>query len=146
MGVKSPWRAYLDLDFRVTENRRSDKVLDTLKQKYRRMGAPHRGQHKTQRGVGVFVVVDIENFLSSAKTFHQGRKLTPGAPSTIVRARELLVASHIFRLASRDAAKPLLSTLVSESSGECRAMSALASLMGHNLRFDADQGHSTAFA
>src|SRR5262245_47560293 len=98
MGVKSPWRAYLDLDFRVTENRRSDKVLDTLKQKYRRMGAPHRGQHKTQRGVGVFVVVDIENFLSSAKTFHQGRKLTPGAPSTIVRARELLVASHIFRL------------------------------------------------
>src|SRR5215467_9279374 len=132
MGVKSPWRAYLDLDFRVTENRRSDKVLDTLKQKYRRMGAPHRGQHM--------------NFLSSAKTFHQGRKLTPGAPSTIVRARELLVASHIFRLASRDAAKPLLSTLVSESSGECRAMSALASLMGHNLRFDADQGHSTAFA
>jgi hypothetical protein len=34
--------------------------------------------------------------------------------------RELLVASHISRLASRDAAKSLLSTLVSESSGECR--------------------------
>ena len=33
---------------------------------------------------------------------------------------ELLVASHISRLASRDAAKSLLSTLVSESSGECR--------------------------
>jgi hypothetical protein len=29
-------------------------------------------------------------------------------------------ASHISRLASRDAAKSLLSTLVSESSGECR--------------------------
>jgi hypothetical protein len=41
-------------------------------------------------------------------------------PSTIVRLRELLVASHISRLASRDAAKSLLSTLVSESSGECR--------------------------
>src|SRR5262245_26561546 len=37
--------------------------------------------------------------------------------------RELLVASHISRLASRDAAKSLLSTLVSESSGECRKMS-----------------------
>src|SRR5215831_6669568 len=34
--------------------------------------------------------------------------------------REVLVASHISRLASRDAAKSLLSTLVSESSGECR--------------------------
>ena len=33
--------------------------------------------------------------------------------------RELLVASHISRLASRDAVKSLLSTLVSESSGEC---------------------------
>src|SRR5262249_26054054 len=33
---------------------------------------------------------------------------------------ELTVASHIWRLASRDAAKSLLSTLVSESSGECR--------------------------
>src|SRR5262245_44094139 len=33
---------------------------------------------------------------------------------------ELLVASHISRLASRDAAKSLLSTLVSESSEECR--------------------------
>src|SRR5215469_1428589 len=27
-SVKSPWRAYLDLDFRVTENRRSNKVLE----------------------------------------------------------------------------------------------------------------------
>jgi hypothetical protein len=33
---------------------------------------------------------------------------------------ELLGAIHISRLASRDAAKSLLSTLVSESSGECR--------------------------
>src|SRR5262245_49181636 len=29
-SVKSPWRAYLELDFRVTEKRRSNKVLDTL--------------------------------------------------------------------------------------------------------------------
>src|SRR5499427_5967880 len=29
-SVKSPWRAYLDLDVRVTEKRRSNKVLDTL--------------------------------------------------------------------------------------------------------------------
>src|SRR5262249_57382659 len=76
MRVKSPWRAYLDLDFRVTENRRSHKGLDTLKQEYRRTGTPHRVQHKAQRGVGVFVVLDIENFLSSAKTFHHGRQLT----------------------------------------------------------------------
>src|SRR5215813_11681797 len=33
---------------------------------------------------------------------------------------ERVVASHISRLASRDAAKSLLSTLVSKSSGECR--------------------------
>jgi hypothetical protein len=52
-------------------------VLDTLKKEYRRTSTAHRGQHKTQRGVGVFVVVDIENFLRSPKTFHQSRKLTP---------------------------------------------------------------------
>jgi hypothetical protein len=69
----------LDLDFRVTEKRRSNKVLDTLKKEYRRMSTAHRGQHKTQRGVGVFVVVDIENVLRSSKTFHQSRKLTPVA-------------------------------------------------------------------
>jgi len=78
-SVKSPWRAYLDLDFRVTEKRRSNKVLDTLKKEYRRTSTSHRGQHKTQRGVGVFVVVDIENFLRSSKTFHQSRELTPVA-------------------------------------------------------------------
>jgi len=33
---------------------------------------------------------------------------------------ELLVAIHISRLASKDAAKSLPSTLVSKSSGECR--------------------------
>ena len=65
------WRAYLDLDFRVTEKRRFNKLLDTLKKEYRRRSTAHRGQHKTQRGVGVFVVVDIENFLRSSKTFHQ---------------------------------------------------------------------------
>src|SRR6476620_8903748 len=78
-SAKSPWRAYLDLDFRVTEKRRSNKVLDILKKEYRRTSTAHRGQHKTQRGVGVFVVVDIENFLRSSKTFHQSRKLTPVA-------------------------------------------------------------------
>src|SRR5947208_7021682 len=29
-SVKSPWRAYLDLDFWVTEKRRSNKVLNTF--------------------------------------------------------------------------------------------------------------------
>jgi hypothetical protein len=37
-----------------------------------------------------------------------------------VRGFDGFVANHISRLASRDAAKSLLSTLVSESSGECR--------------------------
>jgi hypothetical protein len=60
-SAKSSWRAYLELDFRVTEKRRSNKVLDTLKQEYRRTSTAHRGQHKTQRGVGVFIVVGIEN-------------------------------------------------------------------------------------
>src|SRR3989442_7276038 len=78
-SAKSPWRAYLDLDFRVTEKRRSNKVLDTLKKEYRRTSTAYRGQHKTQRGVGVLVVVDIENFLRSSKTFHQSRELTPVA-------------------------------------------------------------------
>jgi hypothetical protein len=52
-------------------------VLNTLKKKYRRTSTAHRGQHKTQRGVGVFVEVDIENFLRSSKTFHQSRELAP---------------------------------------------------------------------
>src|SRR5438105_11260435 len=76
-SAKSPRRAHLDLDLRVTEKRRANKVLDTLKKEYRRTGTAHRGQHKAQRGVGVFVVVDIENFLRSPKTFHQSRELTP---------------------------------------------------------------------
>src|ERR1700738_4708566 len=70
-SVKSPWRAYLDLDFRVTEKRRSNKVLDTLKKQYRGTSTAHRGQHKTQRGVGVFVVVDLKNFFPPHKTFYQ---------------------------------------------------------------------------
>src|SRR5258707_13652443 len=78
-SAKSSWRAYLDLDFRVTEKRRSNKVLDTLKKEYRRTSTAHRGQHKTQRGVGEFIVVDIENFLRSSKTLHQSRELTPVA-------------------------------------------------------------------
>ena len=67
----------MDLDFRVTEKRRSNKVLDTLKKEYRRTSTAHRGQHKTQRGVGVFVGVDIENFLRPSKTFHQSSELIP---------------------------------------------------------------------
>jgi hypothetical protein len=52
-------------------------VLDTLKKEYRRTSTAHRGQHKTQRGVGVLIVIDIENFLRSSKSFHQSRELTP---------------------------------------------------------------------
>src|SRR5262249_56694443 len=48
-SAKAPWRAYLDLDFRVTEKRRSNKVLDTLKKEYRRTSTAHRGQHKAAR-------------------------------------------------------------------------------------------------
>ena len=47
-------------------------------------------------------------------------KIARSTPRPSFGLRELLVASHISRLASRDAAKSLLSTLVSESSGECR--------------------------
>jgi chitodextrinase len=48
-------------------------------------------------------------------------KIARSTPRPSFGLRELLVASHISRLASRDAAKSLLSTLVSESSGECRS-------------------------
>ena len=51
-------------------------------------------------------------------------KIARSTPRPSFGLRELLVASHISRLASRDAAKSLLSTLVSESSGECRFKSA----------------------
>jgi hypothetical protein len=44
-------------------------------------------------------------------------KIARSTPRPSFGLRELLVASHISRLASRDAAKSLLSTLVSESSG-----------------------------
>src|SRR6266496_1401272 len=37
----------------------------------------HRGQHKTQRGVRVFIVVGIENSLLYSKPFHQIRYHTP---------------------------------------------------------------------
>jgi hypothetical protein len=47
-------------------------------------------------------------------------KMARSTPRPSFGLRQLLVASHISRLASRDAAKSLLSTLVSESSGECR--------------------------
>src|SRR6516165_4540249 len=47
-------------------------------------------------------------------------KIARSTPRPSFGLPELLVASHISRLAFRDAAKSLLSTLVSESSGECR--------------------------
>src|SRR5712672_2299207 len=94
-SAKSPWRAYLDLDFRVTEKRRSNKVLDTLKKEYRRTSTAHRGQHKTQRGVGVFVVVDIEKFLRFAKSFHQSRELTPVAQTVDFESHCVSVREHI---------------------------------------------------
>src|SRR5215467_12143687 len=47
-------------------------------------------------------------------------KIARSTPRPSFGLRELLVASHISRLASRDVAKSLLSTLVSELSGECR--------------------------
>src|SRR5215472_3308120 len=50
-------------------------------------------------------------------------KIARSTPRPSFGLRELLVASHISRLASRDAAKSLPSTLVSESSGECRLKS-----------------------
>ena len=77
MSAKPPWRAHLDLDFRITENRRSNKLLDTLEKEYCRTSTAHRGQYKAQRGMGVLVVVDIENFLRASKTFHQSRELPP---------------------------------------------------------------------
>src|SRR5262245_36773828 len=52
-------------------------------------------------------------------------KIARSTPRASFGLRELLVASHISRLASRDAAKSLLSTLVSESSGECRLIMVL---------------------
>src|SRR5262249_56859039 len=48
-------------------------------------------------------------------------KIARSTPRPSCGLPELLVASHISRLAFRDAAKSLLSTLVSESSGECRS-------------------------
>src|SRR5271169_5144311 len=47
-------------------------------------------------------------------------KIARSTPRPSFGLPELPVAIHISRLASKDAAKSLLSTLVSESSGECR--------------------------
>jgi hypothetical protein len=48
-------------------------------------------------------------------------KVARSTPRPTFGLPELLVAIHTSRLASRDAAKSLLSTLVSESSGESRS-------------------------
>src|SRR5215813_7442412 len=55
-------------------------------------------------------------------------KIARSTPRPSFGLPELLVASHISRLAFRDAAKSLLSTLVSESSGECRTKGMAATL------------------
>src|SRR5262249_54095838 len=68
-------------------------------------------------------------------------KIARSTPRPSFGLRELLVASHISRLASRDAAKSLLSTLVSESSGECRLNSRLADF---HSRFGRGRGKGTA--
>ena len=67
----------MDLNFRIIEKRGSNKVFDRLQKKYRRTSTAHRGQHKTQRGAGLFIVVGLKNSLRSPKTLHQGRELTP---------------------------------------------------------------------
>src|SRR5215510_1862806 len=59
-------------------------------------------------------------------------KIARSTPRPSFGLRELLVASHISRLASRDAAKSLLSTLVSESSGECRLKGILQATAGRS--------------
>src|SRR5262249_56858342 len=56
-------------------------------------------------------------------------KIARSTPRPSFGLRELLVASHISRLASRDAAKSLLSTLVSESSGECRLIAVFGAIV-----------------
>src|SRR5271169_4725443 len=53
-------------------------------------------------------------------------KIARSTPRPSFGLPELPVAIHISRLASKDAAKSLLSTLVSESSGECRLKAAVA--------------------
>jgi len=57
----------------------SNKVLDTLKKEYRRTNIAHRRQHKTQRGMGVLVVVDVYDFCVPPKTRHQSSELIPVA-------------------------------------------------------------------
>ena len=66
-------------------------------------------------------------------------KMARSTPRPSFGLRELLVASHISRLAPRDAAKSLLSTLVSESSGECR-------LNGDDMRRDPLEVRKAALA
>jgi hypothetical protein len=52
-------------------------------------------------------------------------KIARSTPRPSFGLPELLVAIHISRQASNDAAKSLPSTLVSESSGECRFIALL---------------------
>ncbi len=107
-SIESPWRAYLDLDFRITEKCRSNKVLDTLKKQHRRTSIAQRRQHKTQRGTRMFVVVDVEDFLRSSKTPHQSRELTPVAEA--VDTHHLVFYQEI--LAGAAAHTPQVPTMV----------------------------------
>src|SRR5215831_10942301 len=62
-------------------------------------------------------------------------KIARSTPRPSFGLPELLVASHISRLAFRDAAKSLLSTLVSESSGECRLIRFAFRIGDHSAAF-----------
>jgi hypothetical protein len=56
-------------------------------------------------------------------------KIARSTPRPSFGLPELPVAIRISRLASKDAAKSLLSTLVSESSGECRTRATQSALV-----------------
>jgi hypothetical protein len=67
-------------------------------------------------------------------------KIARSTPRPSFGLPELPVAIHISRLASKDAAKSLLSTLVSESSGECRIKS-ITPVYLRDLGIEVPSGH-----
>jgi hypothetical protein len=67
-------------------------------------------------------------------------KIARSTPRPSFGLPELPVAIHISRLASKDAAKSLLSTLVSESSGECRIKS-ITPVYVRDLGIEVPSGH-----
>ena len=60
-------------------------------------------------------------------------KIARSTPRPSFGLPELLVAIHISRQASNDAAKSLPSTLVSESSGECRRITSRIGRLGRQV-------------